>query len=906
MKKTVWIFSLAVAGRVFSAEPPPCPGIESWEFRNELARPEQLEPVSTGDVVFVRGKVEGYESYRIDVDSKGKVVITTEDDEGLRRAVYYYQDRVRAGDLESCVRKPWVKNRIARCFFGPIKRPPLYHDELMDDIDYYPRSYLERLAREGINGLWLTVEWQDLAETSFTRRSKDAQKRLAKLRRTVDRCLEYGIKTWIFCIEPLSPRTGSASGNSSENIFNTHPELFNGYVMCTSLPESQRYIEESVKDIFTQVPRLGGMIMISHGERPTTCLSLVSPVTGERSRSCPRCDKLEPWQIHRNTSEAIVRGIRAAGSDAEYISWFYQPHVRPERASWVPEVARHVPEGVVMAYNFESGAIKDQLGRFRNGGDYWLSYVGPATGFKSFADAGKTAGASIGAKIQVGNSHEVATVPFVPVPGLLYRKYKAMREMGVSTVLQCWYFGNYPGVMNKAAGELSFDDFSENENEFLLKLARPVWKEDAEKISKVWKRFSDAYAEYPLSNDMQYYGPFHAGLSWPLLADVELKPLGSTWMPKDPPSGDTIGECLENHTIEEAALLASRMAKGVRVLDAEGEDLLDALAVKWRGDKARMRDIGVMKALEYHFMSGSNILGFYHDRAKALYLSRKVGDGKGALAALKRMDAAVVREEELTRRILPIAEDDSRIGFHSEAEAHQYHPAKLRWRLGELARTRSRIAEISAALGRGDEYPLSDFELKAPSCRTGEFVSYPGGRFRVYIEENGDYTFEVEMKKSDTVVFCTLDAAGVSWYRQLIVTGGGAVVPTGGWNCVTPCHEVVASSVEEKAGKSTVKFTISSLAWGSRDDRRPEWIMVKRGHEQLWPATPQDKRYSANRLNIGIMQGYRFGRLIETGRDKSSALADSRDVAWGQAPKSVLKTPCYSYILRNYRQNGRE
>ena len=71
---------------------------------------------------------------------------------------------------------------------------------------------------------------------------------------------------------------------------------------------------------------------------------------------------------------------------------------------------------------------------------------------------------------------------------------------------------------------------------------------------------------------------------------------------------------------------------------------------------------------------------------------------------------------------------------------------------------RSRIAEISAALGREDEYPLSDFELKAPSCRTGEFVSYPGGRFRVQIAENGDYTFEFEMKKQDMVVFCTLES----------------------------------------------------------------------------------------------------------------------------------------------------
>ena len=857
MKKCMMtMFAFGALGAVFAAEPPPYPGIESWGFRKELAEPERLEEVPTNDVKFVRGKVDGFESYRIDVAADGKVTITTEDDEGLRRAVYYYQDRVRAGDLKSCVRKPWVKNRIARCFFGPIKRPPLNHDELMDDIDYYPRAYLERLAREGINGLWLTVEWQDLAETSFTTRSPDAPKRIAKLRKTVDRCLEYGIKTWIFCIEP---RSNAIHGKN--RVAKSRPEFFNNHVMCTSRKDVQQYIEESVKDIFTQVPRLGGIMMISHGERPTTCLSTVSPVDGKRSHSCPRCDKLEPWQIHKNTSEAIVRGIRAAGSKAEYISWFYQPHVRPERAPWVAEVARHVPEGVVMAYNFESGAIKDQLGRFRNGGDYWLSYVGPAEGFKAFADAGKISGAQIGAKIQVGNSHEVATVPFVPVPGLLYRKYKSMREMGVSTVLQCWYFGNYPGIMNKAAGELSFDDFTDDEETFLRKLAKPVWKDDADKVAEVWKKFSDAYAEYPLSNDMQYYGPFHAGLAWPLLADVELKPLGRTWKPEDPPSGDTIGECLENHTVEEAVLLGSRMARGVRVHNGRGEDVLDELAAKWSGDKERLRDIGVMKALEYQFLSGSNILGFYLDRAKAIYASRVIGDSKTALSALRRMDAAVTREEELTRKILPIAEDDSRIGFHSEAEAHQYHPAKLRWRLGELAETRKRILEIIAAVSDGGKYPESAFERNAPSCEVGDFVPYNGGRFRVRIEENGDYTFDVEMEKKDNVTICTLDAAGVTWYRQLIVGANGKVTPTGGWNCVTPCHEVVASSVVKNAGKTTVTFTISAAAWGGRDDRRPQWILLTKGVTQLWPTTARDERNPLQRLNIGMFYGYRFGRL---------------------------------------------
>ena len=859
----ICLAAVAVAGAVFAAEPPPYPGIESWGFRKELALPEELAPVSTNDVTFVRGKVAGFESYRIDVDGAGKVTITTEDDEGLRRAVYYYQDRVRAGDLKSCVRKPWVRNRISRCFFGPIKRPPLNHDELMDDVDYYPEAYLDRLAHEGINGLWLTVEWQDLAETSFTKRSPDADRRLAKLRRTVDRCLKYGIKTWIFCIEPKSV-------SKDDPLYREHPEMFGSttpgwdgrLLLCTATPEAQRYIEESVKDIFSRVPRLGGILMIAHGERNTTCLSPISPVDGvRRGGACLRCANFEPWQIYRNTTDAIMRGLRAAGSDAEYISWFYQPQVRPERAPWVADCARHVPDGVTLAYNFESGAIKEQVGRYRNGGDYWLSYVGPAEGFKMVAEAGRLAGCRIGAKIQVGNSHEVATVPFVPVPGLLYRKYKAMKTAGVSTVLQCWYFGNYPGVMNKAAGELSFDDFSEDEDAFLKRLAAPYWGKDAAQVAEIWKAFSDAYAEYPLSNDMQYYGPFHAGPAWPLYADVRLLPLGRTWKPQDAPSGDTIGEALENHTIEEATILAARMAHGVQMRDAAGQDVLDDLAARWKGDRERMRDIGVMKALEYQFMSGYDIFRFYLDRATALYESRVRRNPAAALAALERMDRLVSREEEITSKLLPLAQDDSRLGFHSEAEAHQYHPAKLEWRLGELKETHAQIARISAAVKEGRLYPESDFERNAPSCRIGEWTEMKdGSRFLVSDEPDGGMTVSVFLRKGVALRMNTIDAAGVSWYRSLSIGADGKIAPSVLWNSVTPMHEVVSSKAEKGEGGVTVTFTLSPCAWGGTAARRPGWVQFVKGSTPVWPDLPAHKE--PYRLNLGALYADRFGRIV--------------------------------------------
>ena len=159
-----------------------------------------------------RGKVAGRESYKLSVGKSG-AELAAEDDEGMRRGIYYLENLMASQDgaflpLGETERKPWLKNRISRCFFGPIKRPPFNRDELLDGVDYYPGDYLGKLAREGINGLWITVEFRDLAETSFAKRDPMAQRRLEKLRKTVEKCGRYGIKVWLFAIEPASLPAG--------------------------------------------------------------------------------------------------------------------------------------------------------------------------------------------------------------------------------------------------------------------------------------------------------------------------------------------------------------------------------------------------------------------------------------------------------------------------------------------------------------------------------------------------------------------------------------------------------------------------------------------------------------------------------------------------------------------------
>jgi len=781
---------------------------------------------STRSLSLRRGEVAGPESYRVEV-SPERVTLTAGDDDGMRRAVYYFEARTRAGDLANCVRKPWLRHRISRCYFGPIKRPPFNTDELMNDVDYYPDAYLNRLAHEGINGLWLTIGFADLAKTRFRPVSETRERRLAKLRRTVEKCRRYGIRTWIFCIEPKMWRPG-------DPFREAHPEamgksIWSGdCVTCTGCAVAREYLEEATRSIFEAVPDLGGILAITHGERYTTCLSLIQPQSSSTRLSCSVCGRLEPWQIHMNTVGAMVKGMRSASPQAEFISWFYQPQPTPVRGEWVAECAKHLPEGTIFQYNFESGAQKEQLGKVRLGGDYWLSYEGPSDPFVRVAAAAREAGSPLSAKIQVGCSHEDATVPFVPAPGLLYRKYREMRKAGVSSVMQCWYFGNYPGLMNAAAGELAFENFSDDEDSFLLRLARPDWGDAAPLAAKTWGTLTRGYMEYPLSNQMQYYGPVHAGCTWPLLADVSMAALPRSWKPQDTPSGDLIGECLENHTLDEALELLDR---GWRTMcgDGRADPIADLSAAVPAGDRRRMRDIGLMRALRYQFETARDILEFYACRRDAIYASREKGDFAEARRLLGKMRAIVRREREIGREMERLCRDDPRLGYHSEAEDYRFSAEKVVKRTEGLATTDARLAEIDAALAAGKPWPESAHERDAERWTNAKFLA--DGSLEIWGRAPNP-----ELKRPVKVYL--YDVCGTAFAKSY------SVVPSGG----------------------EFRLKVPAEDWGRDRRSRPGWMMLDQGNKfgldsARWPADPQCAARKDVRLNLAWIDGYRFGRL---------------------------------------------
>ena len=620
----------------------------------------------------------GCEEYRIETDWK-ETKIAAGGTDGMRRALYHLGELLRQTEGASLPkalvhRKAWVKRRISRCFFAPTYRAPFFIDELNDETDYYPESYLDKLAADGVNGLWISVYFRDLPSTFFPGRGENAEKRFAKLRNVTRRCGKYGIKVYLYCCEPKRFGNGSFAvplGNAA-----AHPEVvgtafLGDHYFCMSSDTAKQYLYDSAFQLFHAVPELGGMIAILFGEDNGSCAN-ASMYDRTKLYRCPKCGSLPPGRIFGQMADALYRGMHDAAPEAELIGWFYAPGIRDDGglAERLKDVVKHYPEHSSIMFNFESGGVSMQLGKPRNVYDYSLSYIGPSKLFRFAADHSDRPAA----KLQVCCSHEDASIPFVPVPGNLYRKYRILHDLNVRTILQCWYFGNYPGLMNRAAGKLSFMDFSESEEAFLMELALPDWGRYAEDAVRGWQHFAASYREFPANIAFAWYGPLHHSIVWPLHLFPVDEPMAPSWILKNFPevSGDRFGECMiYQHTPREILILLERMEREWNA----GLAVFAPLKKIFGSVEARQHDIDLAEAIGLQIRSALNCMKFYTLREEMLYQRVNHLDAMRGLAEAEICNSRAMFE--LCRR-------DSRLGYHSEAENYLFFPEKLECRIALL------------------------------------------------------------------------------------------------------------------------------------------------------------------------------------------------------------------------------
>ena len=677
-----------------------------------------------------------FEEYTLTVTPEG-AALSAGDTEGIRRGLVYLEDLLTRSEgpfLESIsvTRRPRIKSRITRGFFSPTNRPPHNVDELWDDIDYYPDNYLNRLAHDGNNGIWIYTHFKDLIPSDILPDyGEGSERRIEKLRKVITKCARYGIKVYVFAVEPAW---------LAEEQYEQFPDLrgapqWDKHCFCTRSERGADYCIEATRWLFTTLPELGGYIDITAGERVTNCSGSIS------HHRCPRCGRYTRGQTLAHTANLIKEGMRQAGAKGEFISWTYG-HLHWEIGD-VLDYVSNAPDDIKLMQNFDDYGFPEQLGKPRFAMDYWLSYVGPSYLFEETAKRANALGKTLYAKMQVCCSHELATVPYIPAPALVFRKYAGAYRYGVEGILQCWYFGNYPSIMSKAAGELSFmEDFSD-EAGFLEYLAGILYgRSNAKAVAAAWECFSQGYENYPVNVMFSYYGPMHDGVIWKLQLLPKNRPLSRSWLLMDVPDGDRLGDAMQQaHTLEETLTLCRRMREKWQA----GLALLPKEAV---GEQATLAE-----ALGVLFDSGCNILRFYQLREQ---LGLQKGDSREILS---EMQAIVEKEMENSRLMAELCKKDNRLGYHSEAEGFKFFPEKLEDRIAylqtllktEFPEVEARIREGKAPLG----YYEAENEAAYPICRETEKAPWEAvgeNRFRVSFDDEYVY-LDVACPKDAEILF---------------------------------------------------------------------------------------------------------------------------------------------------------
>jgi hypothetical protein len=525
---------------------------------------------------------------------------------------------------------------------------PLYNPE----VSSYPDGLLQRLSENGVNAVWVHTVLRTLAPPTkeFPEFGKDYQKRIAGLKVLVKRAKKYGIDVYIYLNEPRAMPQEFFDVPGREALKGTGR---NGlYTMCTSTPEVRQWISDSLAYIFKEVDGLGGVFTITASENLTSCAS------HRLQKNCPRCSQRSYADIIAEVNTTIAEGVKRGNPDARTVVWDWGWDDK-YAADIIAKLPKHCWFMSVSEWSLpiERGGIKSKVG------EYSLSAPGPGPRATKHWELARAAGLKTVAKVQAGSTWEFCVIPYLPVMDLVAEHAHNLSGADVDGVMLSWSLGCYPSpnlkIFQKIKGkEQSVDDV-------LNEIAESLYGKTGVPLARqAWTAFSDGFKEYPYHISSLYRGPQHMGPANPLC----LKPTGysSTMVgfPYDDLKGWRSIYPLDvwmqqitkvQHGFEKGCVLYEKLAK---VVDADK-----------RGEV--LRELTTYRAATLHFESMVNQAKFIDARDKM------VADGQNRAKYVNIMREAASAELDVAKRMLPLVQDDSRVGYES-SNHYFYIPQDLR------------------------------------------------------------------------------------------------------------------------------------------------------------------------------------------------------------------------------------
>ena len=535
--------------------------------------------------------------------------------------------------------------RYCAPYFG-LYGDPLAHS----DIDPFPPAYLERAKASGVSGIWMPVLLYQLAPFPWEpEKSAGYEKRLAYLNELVDRVKASGVDIFLYLNEPRG---------LPHRFFDSHPELLgikHGEVgsLCSSLPEVQTWLKESVTTLCKAVPNLGGIFTISASENLTNCWSKGAP-------TCPRCKERTPDDVIAEVNTLIWNGIQAAESDAEFIVWDWG-----WRNDWAPQVIEKLPDGVALQSVSEWDMTVTRGGIETRIGEYSLSAVGPGPRASRHWKVARDRGLKTVAKIQANNTWEMSSVPYVPAVANAAQHAQHLREAGVEGIMLGWTLGGHPspnlevfsvmGAHPEMGPEAAMGKVAEAR--FGAKLAPQV--------VAFWQAVSAAFSEYPYHIGVMYNGPQQVGpanLLWEKSTGYRSTMVCFPY--------DSLNTWRANFPPDVFAQQFRKMAEGFNAAAAT-LDSVDASGLSAIQQANLAQELRITRACAVHFESVANQTAFILARD-----ALATAEGTSRVTLADEIEQLLHREIALAKQLHQLQSTDSRIGFES-SNHYFYIPGDL-------------------------------------------------------------------------------------------------------------------------------------------------------------------------------------------------------------------------------------
>ncbi len=551
-------------------------------------------------------------------------------------------------------------------------------DETLHASEIYSFEALSNIAEAGFNGIWVHAILRDIVSSEiFPELGQNSKAHLASLRKVIKRAGQLGIKLYLYAQPPRGlPK--------DDPFWQQHPEArgtlfatsdFQSLAMCTSEPRVKENIFSMAKTLGRELPELGGLILITASEFMSHCYchhdytgnggDAAIQSRGNILPGCPRCSQRHPSDIVAEIIRLIHKGLTSSNQKARVIAWnwgwsLYE--TEPPR-----RILNQIPKDVILMSGFERGGKKFILGKERLIDEYSLSFTGPSERFSETMREARELGLQCMTKLQISTTHELATVPNLPLIGNIFDKTKRMRQMGIKDFLACWNFGNM-----LTSNTASFIRFM-NSNQYierslaLIDFADFYFPDcDSQQMLLAWEAFEEGMNSYPFCIEFLYFGPVNYAVTLPVEAKcIEGGTMGPSWILKE--RGDDLNESFGPFTIDEII---------------EG---LDKLTVKWwEGIACLTKSLKTCSSIHaWEELNSARAAGHCFQSTLNIYKAYKLRVNWNDSLREQLQEIAIDEYKHLSV-MLPILSEDKRIGFHSECQCHMFNFSSVSRKLKKL------------------------------------------------------------------------------------------------------------------------------------------------------------------------------------------------------------------------------